>query len=66
MGVSRNGELKSLWTPGVSLMKHEGVGADILEHSVPSLITSFLFLIHQTEHKNRHLFNGQEISNRAV
>lgn len=34
MGVSRNGVLKSLWTPGVPLMKHESVEDNIFLHSV--------------------------------
>lgn len=36
-------------------MKHEGVGANILVHSVPSSHHYFsLFLIHQTEHEYEH------------
>lgn len=50
MGVSRNGVLKSLLSPGVPLMKHEGVVANILVLSVPSP-HHHSFLIHQTDRK---------------
>lgn len=37
-------------------MKHEGVGDNILVHSIPSYPppTTIFFLIHQTEHQEEH------------